>query len=276
MKHGEGKKWYLEAKNYSEDLLSDMRRRKFIKKFFSELDQIAAADKRIEKLDKAPWLVKRFYRWRLKNFFKKNHHGQVVPIEDIEKIFQFTNSIVRTSCLCRHITHGQEKRYCYGISMGPNGGKFTEIINEMDGSFFEGPDSKGTETLTSDEALSAFREHEREGLCHSVWTFVTPFIAGICNCDRPDCLAMKTTVTLDIPSMYRAEYVAVSDLDCCNGCRQCMRVCQFGAISYSAGNEKAVIDPRRCFGCGICRAVCNKDAISLVDRSKEPLAANVW
>ena len=29
-KHGEGKKWYLQAKNYSEDLLSDLRRREFI------------------------------------------------------------------------------------------------------------------------------------------------------------------------------------------------------------------------------------------------------
>ncbi len=26
-KHGEGKKWYLEAKNYAEDLLSGLRRR---------------------------------------------------------------------------------------------------------------------------------------------------------------------------------------------------------------------------------------------------------
>ena len=33
------------------------------------------------------------------------------------------------------------------------------------------------------------REHEKEGLCHTVWTFQTPFIGGICNCDRADCLA---------------------------------------------------------------------------------------
>jgi hypothetical protein len=29
-KHGEGQKWYLQAHNYSEDLLSDLRRRKFV------------------------------------------------------------------------------------------------------------------------------------------------------------------------------------------------------------------------------------------------------
>ena len=34
--HGEGKKWYLDARNYSEDLLSDLKRRRFIEHFFDE------------------------------------------------------------------------------------------------------------------------------------------------------------------------------------------------------------------------------------------------
>jgi len=119
-------------------------------------------------------------------------------------------------------------------------------------------------------------EHEREGLCHSIWTFGTPFIGGICNCDRPDCMAMKTTVTHDIPSMYRGEYVAQLTTALCSGCRQCMRVCQFGALSYSGGNKKVVIDARLCYGCGICRAVCEKNAIHLEDRSNLPAVANVW
>lgn len=41
--------------------------------------------------------------------------------------------------------------------------------------------------LTKEEALAAFRHHEQEGLCHTVWTFMTPFIGGLCNCDRQDC-----------------------------------------------------------------------------------------
>jgi len=83
-------------------------------------------------------------------------------------------------------------------------------------------------------------------------------------------------VTHDIPCMYRAEYVAKTNPDNCSGCRQCMRVCQFGAISYSAGGKKVMIDPRRCYGCGICRAACEKDAIHLEDRSKVPAVANLW
>jgi heterodisulfide reductase subunit A-like polyferredoxin len=60
------------------------------------------------------------------------------------------------------------------------------------------------------------------------------------------------------------------------GCKRCMKVCQFGAIGYSAGQKKTYIDPRRCYGCGICRAVCEKDAIYLTDRTQVPVAARVW
>jgi ferredoxin len=183
---------------------------------------------------------------------------------------------MRISCLCRHIMLGQEKRYCYGISMGPNGGKLAEIFRELSPSFMSGPDSKGTEVVSKEEALSSFREHEKEGLCHSVWTFRTPFIGGICNCDRPDCLAMQMTMTHGTPMMFRAEYVAEMIPDSCDGCRQCMRVCQFGAIGYSAAQKKSCIDPRRCYGCGICRAVCKKDAIRLNNRALVPSASHLW
>ncbi len=113
-------------------------------------------------------------------------------------------------------------------------------------------------------------------LCHTVWTFYTPFIGGICNCDRSDCLAMRATVSHAISVMFRAEYVAEVDPDACVGCRECMRLCQFGAITYSASNKRAVIDQRWCYGCGICRAVCKKNAIRLQDRATSPVAANLW
>ncbi len=143
-------------------------------------------------------------------------------------------------------------------------------------SFMNGPDAKGLEILTREEALAAFREHEKESLCHTVWTFVTPFIGGICNCDRTECGAMRATITHKFPVMFRAEYVAEIDPEACNGCRACMRACQFGAINYSAALQKAFIQPRDCSGCGICRAHCTKDAIRLQDRHNLALTANLW
>jgi Pyruvate/2-oxoacid:ferredoxin oxidoreductase delta subunit len=276
LKHAEGKKWYLEAENYSDDLLSDLRRRRFIEDFFAHPEVLGRDVERLEKLDNAPAFVKAVIRRVVTGRMKKNHYGQVVPIEEIEQIFGFVNSIIRVACVCRHVTLGQEKRYCYAVSMGPDGGKMSEILRGLDSSFLGGPDTEGLEAVGQDEAVSAFRDHEKEGLCHTVWTFRAPFIGGICNCDRSDCLAMRTTVTHDIPVMFRAEYVAEIDPAKCVGCRQCMRVCQFGAITYSASNEKAAIDQRRCYGCGICRSVCSQDAIRLEERARVPAVAKLW
>lgn len=272
LKHGEGKKWYLQASNYSDDLLSDIRRRRFIENFFTESHKIEKNVSRLSKLSRAPAIVRALIGRFVTARSKKIHFGQVVPIEDVEQIFSFVNSIVRVACLCRYTTLGKEKRYCYGLSLAPDGGKLGQIIKGLDKSFLSGPDNRAMETLTKQQAVDAFRSHEKEGLCHTVWTFHTPFIAGICNCDRADCLAMRCTVTHQIPVMFRAEYIASVDPDRCTGCRQCMRLCQFGAISYSAANKKAVIDQTRCFGCGICRSLCQKDAIHLDSRAALPAA----
>lgn len=276
IKHGEGEKWYLQTKNYSDDLLSDVRRRKFIEEFVSHPEALARSAQSLDRLAKAPKFIRGIVSRIVTHRMKKVHFGQVVPIEEIEQIFGFVNSIERFACICRHATLGKEKRYCYGISLAPDGGQFAEIFRGIDKSFFNGPDTAGFETLTKGEAIAAFHSHEQEGLCHTVWTFQTPFIGGICNCDRSDCLAMRSTVTHAIPVMFRAEYVARVVSEECAGCRECMRVCQFGAATYSASNKKAVIDQRWCYGCGICRSVCKKNAILLEERTKVPAAAELW
>ncbi len=280
LQHGEGKKWYLEAKNYAEDLLSDVQRRKFMVEFNSrpveELVELAEGmDSRLDELSRAPALVRRVFRWHLVRQAKKQHYGQVVPIEEIEQVFGFVNSIARMACICRLGTQRSEQRYCYGISMAPpEVGPYTQIL--LDPSYHGGPILDDMEKLTREEALAALRDHEQEGLIHSVWTFITPYIGGICNCDRIDCMALRITTIHHLPYLFRAEYVAAVNSDLCNGCRACMRACQFGAIGYSATLDKATIEPRLCYGCGVCRAHCARNAITLSDRSSVPAAARLW
>jgi ferredoxin len=275
-KHGEGKKWYLEAKNYSEDLLSDLNRRKFIIDFLKRPESLRRSMHRLNDFDNAPTFVKRAITRRVSKKMKKVHFGQVVPIEEVERIFDFVTSVARFACICRHVTLGSEQRFCFGVSMAPHGGELAQIVREIDVAYMTGPNTAGIEQFSKEEALSFMREHEKDGLCHTVWTFIAPFIGGICNCDKSDCLAMRTTVTHGLPVMFRAEYVAKVEPDLCSGCRECMRVCQFGAIGYSAAQEKSLIDPRRCYGCGICRSVCSKDAISLDERSAVRMAKSLW
>jgi len=274
--HGEGKKWYLNARNYSEDLLSDLSRRKFVERFFCSPGHIAKGEKALRKLDKVPSFLTRGIRRKITARQQVNHFGQVVPLEDIERILGFTTSIVRLACVCRHVAFGAEHRYCYGISLAPQGGELINLLKSIDPAYLIGPQTGGLEYLPKEEALAHMRECEEEGLCHTVWSFVTPFIGGLCNCSLPGCMAMKTTLTHRTPIMFRAEYVAAVDEDACAGCGQCAKICPFDAFLPQKRKAKARVDRSKCYGCGICRITCVKSAIALVDRAAVPEAASLW
>ena len=47
----------------------------------------------------------------------------------------------------------------------------------------------------------------------------------------------------------------------CRKCRQCIKICAHGAISYGE-DGKCIIDHNKCVGCGRCIGVCNFDAIT--------------
>jgi ferredoxin len=270
-KHGEGKKWYLRAENYSRDLQSDLQKRMTF-----DIKVFSADAKKLKELKKAPFFVRAIQEPRVSTRLKNMHFGQVLPIEDVEQIFGLVNRVVRLACICRKTRQKGEQRYCYGVSVLPAGEEAQKVINQPGAGFVTGPDTSGLEMVSKEEALEQFRRYEQEGLCHSVWTKLTPFVAGICNCDRADCGAMQATVVNGVQVMFRAEYVAEVDPELCNGCRACMRACQFGAIGYSAASKKVFIDVGRCYGCGVCRASCTKDAIHLHDRASVPAVANLW
>jgi Pyruvate/2-oxoacid:ferredoxin oxidoreductase delta subunit len=274
--HGEGKKWYLNANNYAEDLLSDLRRRHFITRFFETPGHLAKGERALTALDVMPDFLWKGVRTKITARQKPKHFGQVVPIEDIERILALTTSVVRLSCLCRHVSDGKEQRYCFGVSMEPNGGGVAKLLREIDASYLVGPHTAGLESMSKENALARIRETEHEGNCHTIWTFITPFLAGICNCSLPGCFAMKTTVTHKSPVFFRGEYVARVDAGACSGCGQCVKICSFKAFKPRKKKDKAEIDPLRCYGCGICRSACVKAAISLVDRADVPAAASLW
>ena len=273
--HGEGKRWYLNAENYAEDLMSDLRRQEMVRHFFDggmERDLQKARDD-FERLHQAPRIVQSMVRGTVERRMKKEHFGQVVPLEEVERILDFTGTIVRVPCICRKAFNGREDRYCFGVTPNPEQHPFADVIDD---SFYTGPGTDELETLDHSEAREAFRELDKKGLVHTVWTFITPFIGGICNCDRADCGAMMATVNNDVRVMWRAEFVAQVDWDKCQGCRACLKQCQFGAMGFSVAQGKAFIDPAACYGCGVCRAVCPNDAITLVERSEVPVAEDLW
>lgn len=274
--HGEGEKWYLKAENYAEHFLSDIRRSKYIQHFFHDPQRLKERINLLDTLNRMPGFVQAVIKPAILGRMKRMHHGQVLPLEDVEEIFSFVNSVVRLPCICRQAALGTEERFCYGLSMVPaEASKLKSIVEAVGADYLTGPDVKGLETVSKEEALEQFKELEKKSLFHSVWTFMTPFIGGICNCDH-DCMAMKATVKKSLPVMFRAKYVAEVEPELCNGCRNCMRACQFGAINFSLARKKVSIDPLLCYGCGVCRVHCISDAITLTDRKMIPAAADIW
>jgi len=259
-KHGEGKEWYLKMRNYSQELLSLDGRREHIAAFFQDFEARVARSlsmlDAIQALPFVPDVVSRVATARQ----KKEHFGQVVPIEDVDSILDMVDSIVRLPCACRSLTTGRrEARYCYGLGVGASA---TDSISHF-------PDyGENLERLTREEAREAIHGLDQEGLVHSVWTFGTPFIGGLCNCDQ-DCVAYRLQVSSGMMQVFfPAEYVATVDWDRCTGCKQCRAQCPFGAIRYTASQDKCVIEPALCYGCGLCRAVCKQDAVRLEPRRR--------
>lgn len=259
IKHGEGKKWYEVMDNYSQELLSQKNREAYIRQFIPNIRQNAASN--LERLswakNKLP-IAYRFIRKIGSHHMKKIHFGQVVPLEDAEQILDMVQSVTRISCVCRSVTVGDSNaRYCLLLGIDPTG-----ILRDY-------PDLKiRLETLTIPQAKSLLRTFDQKGLVHSIWTFKTPYIGAICNCDH-DCLAYKIQITSDLMNiMFKGEYLAEVNLTRCVGCRNCLKTCQFGAIEYSAAHSKCHINPMRCYGCGLCRNECKKDAVRLIARQE--------
>ena len=150
--HGEGKKWYLQAKNYSEELLNDQRKQ-FMAEFFGDFehvigDKAAALDKAIA-TDAAgarslfPLVVEQQ---------KRDHWGQVVPVEEIEQILDMSLSVVRVPCVCRSMLRGfREARYCFGVTSVNS--DFVPVADH--------PDYRDLEVLDREEAKAAIRKDRK-------------------------------------------------------------------------------------------------------------------
>ncbi|KJS13279.1 MAG: 4Fe-4S ferredoxin [Peptococcaceae bacterium BRH_c8a] len=265
-KHGEGKKWYEVMENYSTALLAETRRQAYINRFVPSIHNASLKLDKLETVKRKYPLAYRFISKMGTQQMKKNHFGQVVPIEDAEKIIDLVQSITRIACICRKIKTGESNhRYCLLLGIDPTG-----IIKEW-------PELQyNLETLNKIEAKKLLREFDREGLVHSIWTFKTPFIGAICNCDH-DCLAFRLQVSSGLLNvMFKAEYIAEIDPVKCVGCRECQKLCQFGAIQYSVTNHKCYINPLQCYGCGVCRVGCKKDAVNLLLKEELPNFKHLW
>lgn len=263
-KHGDGKIWYKNAANYAHDLLSDLKRRTYIRDFLSSaFSEGFSTLGRLEVIFRKKGRIPHAVKAAMVQKAKEEHFGQVLPIEEITELVRHANTVVRMPCACRWKTDKQEVRCCYAISYGPEA-----WYKDIDMSYFGTAPDEGLESVSPHIAIRQIEKLDEQGMVHTIWTMMTPFIGAICNCSLNECLAMKTLSRIEVETMARAEHVAKVDETLCIGCGLCDVQCLFRAVSSITAHGTAIarIDPQKCFGCGLCRRVCSTEAISLVLR----------
>ena len=200
---------------------------------------------------------------------ERGQGSQVIPLEDADKVLELCSPIGLMACICRKgwraIDERNEEEYtCMGMGAGML--KWERWPERYKG---------GVKFVNIDEAKEWNHLMDKRGFVHILMLFGAPFIGGFCQCDYPDCGALRNAVDFGLGTL-KSHYVAEVDYDICNGCGICAQRCQFGALKFEVTSEKANIDQFKCYGCGLCETGCPREAIKLVRRETRPALAEVW
>ena len=95
------------------------------------------------------------------------------------------------------------------------------------------------------------------------------FVAGCCQGpkDIPDTVAQASAAAARVLSMISRGDVEIEsatsfvDENLCSGCKTCLGLCPYNAISFDEEKKVSVINEALCKGCGTCAAACPAGAI---------------
>jgi heterodisulfide reductase subunit A len=109
------------------------------------------------------------------------------------------------------------------------------------------------------------------------------FVAGCCQGpkDIPDAVAQaKAAASSAIAPMARGTVrmeaiSAMVDEDVCSGCRICVSVCPYEAITYDEKDKVSRVNEALCKGCGTCGAACPSGAMTTIHFTSGQMRAQV-
>lgn len=121
--------------------------------------------------------------------------------------------------------------------------------------------------LTPEQWLELMGECEERGMIH---TGILPFGPFACACETCCCNVIVPLIehaTIG-EGLNRSPFRSVVDKAACEGCPDCVPMCQFGAVKIAkdeaSGKRKATVDIEKCWGCGLCVVGCKvKGAMKL-------------
>ena len=270
-KYGDGV-WYLNPANYSRQLYKLRKPGEKPKGF--EIDSETAARLGVEDALELLATEPEKFEEAMK---KADEHmaihtvGQVVPLQEAEKILDIACPVAAMHCVCRQATRGIEEDNpalysCAGLGTGMF--KWERWPERYRG---------GVDFMSPARAKEWLRKWNRRGMVHTIMVFGPPYVGGLCNCDYPSCGAIRARVDYDLAhSLTKSHFVAKVNYEVCNGCGVCAQRCQFGALRFESTIQRPNIDMFRCFGCGLCQTACPRRAIDLENRMTVPGLKEVW
>jgi len=109
------------------------------------------------------------------------------------------------------------------------------------------------------------------------------FIAGCCQGpkDIPDTVAQASAAAARVQAMITMGNVEIEAAtamikeELCSGCKTCLGLCSYNAISFDEDKKVSVINEALCKGCGTCAAACPSGAIISKHFTTEQIMAQI-
>lgn len=122
--------------------------------------------------------------------------------------------------------------------------------------------------IARDESMSIIEQNQNQGLVlQPSNTKEAEFICSCCGCC---CGMLALHKNLPKPlDFWATNFHAVVDINTCEGCGNCKKSCQVGAVIVSKKEPYAVVNQDRCLGCGVCVSNCPSVSISLLKNPVE-------
>jgi ferredoxin/predicted transcriptional regulator len=182
---------------------------------------------------------------------------EVRPFESAQEIVNAAASWGVMDCICRKqkALIGQACEHPVDICM---------IMDQRPNAF---ANSTTIRPLDREGAMSILRRAAEAGLVHSV-SNNQQGVFYVCNCCTCSCGILRGMAELGIANVVASSaFVNQVDEALCNGCEDCIKSCQFNALSMD--DMLARVDRVRCVGCGLCVLTCQTGALGLVRRPAE-------
>jgi heterodisulfide reductase subunit A len=109
------------------------------------------------------------------------------------------------------------------------------------------------------------------------------FLAGTCQGpkDIPESVAQGGATAAEALTLFSLGEVEVEptvatvDRRLCTGCKTCVDLCAYNAISFSEAEKVAVVNEALCQGCGTCAAACPVAALRVQHFTPDQIFAQI-